>query len=236
LQYQPESLKVLVYTPREEAMELRRALEDRKSCRAFAAKPVGRKLVEEALRLAGRAPSALNVQPWEVTVVMGEELDRLTGRLTRAYRERSVACTPGATRPLPEIFQRRRRASFGPLVEILKQEGLSLDTFVGDGSCRFYGAPVAMIICLDGAFSRERYLCLGAFLGYLVLAAHDLGLATCPIGLISAYEDEIQEQLNISEEKRVVIGLALGYPDGSSRLAGFSTPRDPQESYVRWLK
>jgi nitroreductase len=216
-------------------MELRRAMENRRSRRAFTSRPVERKLIEEVLRRAGRAPSALNVQPWEVTVVMGEELERLNRRLLRAYEERSVACTPGATRPLPEIYQRRRRESFTPLTKLLEQEGLALDAFVGEGSCRFYGAPVAIIMYMDGAFSRDRYLCLGAFLGYLVLAAHGLGLATCPVGLISAYGEEIQEQLNIPEDKRVVIGVALGYPDESSPLASFVTPRDPLETYVSWF-
>ncbi len=216
-------------------MELLKAVENRKSHRAFVSRPVERGLIEDVLRRAGRAPSALNIQPWEVTVVMGEELERLTRRLLQAYRERSVACTPGATRPLPDHFQRRRKASFGPLVELLDREGLALDTFVGEGSCRFYGAPVGIVICMDSAFSRDRYLCLGVFLGYLLLAAHDLGLATCPVGLISAYGEEIQEQLNIPEEKEVVIGVALGYADESSPLFQFTTPRDTLENYVRWF-
>lgn len=216
-------------------MELGEAMENRRSCRAFAPEPVQRELVEEILRRARKAPSALNVQPWEVTVVMEEELERLTRRLVRAYRERSVACTPGATRPLPEQFQRRRRDSFVPLARLLEREGLALDTFTGEGSCRFYGASAALIICMDGAFSKDRYLCIGAFLGYLVLAAHDLGLATCPIELITAYQEEIQDQLNIPEEKRVVIGLALGYADEDSPLASFATPRESLETFVRWF-
>jgi len=216
-------------------MELKDAMENRRSYRAFASRPVEKELIEEVLRRAGRAPSALNVQPWEVTIVTGEELERLTQRLLRAYQERFVACTPGATRPLPDLFQRRRRESFRPLAQLLEQGGEALDVFVGEGSCRFYGAPVAILICMDGSFSKDRYLCLGAFLGYLVLAAHDLGLATCPVGLISAYEEEIQEQLNIPEDKRVVIGVALGYADEASRLASFATPRDSLESYVRWF-
>jgi nitroreductase len=215
-------------------MELQQAIENRRSYRAFSLRPVQRELVDEVLRLAGKAPSALNVQPWEVTVVMGEELERLARRLLRAYRERSVACTPGAVRPLPEVFQERRRASFVPLVKLLEQEGGNLDTFIGEGSCRLYGAPVGIILCMDAAFSKDRYLCLGAFLGYLVLAASDLGLATCPIGLIAAYDEDIQEQLNLPEGKKVVLGVALGYPDESSHLVHFATPRDSLESYVRW--
>lgn len=215
-------------------MELKEAMEARRSCRAFSRRPVERELVEEVLRRAGRAPSALNLQPWEVTVVLGQELERLGRRLLRAHGERRVACGPAARRPIPEAHQKRRRDTFVPLGHVLGQMGFDLEGFVGEGSCRFYGAPVALILCMDQAYSMERYLCLGAFLGYLVLAAQDLGLSTCPIGLIAAYGEEIKDQLNIPEEKEVVLGVALGYPDPDSPLACFSTPREPLETFVRW--
>jgi nitroreductase len=115
------------------------------------------------------------------------------------------------------------------------RDGITLESFVGEGSCGFYKAPVAIILSIDRAFTKDRYLCLGAFLGYLVLAAHDLGLATCPVGLIAAYGDEIGDQLNIPETKEVMIGVALGYPDDTSPLASFATPRVSPESYVRWF-
>ena len=47
--------------------------------------------------------------------------------------------------------------------------------------------------------------------------------------------DEIREQLNIPEEKRVVLGVALGYADESSPLARFVAPREPLDGYVRWF-
>jgi nitroreductase len=216
-------------------MELAVAMGDRTSCRAFAPRPVERATMEEVLRRAGRAPSALNLQPWELTVVMGEELGHLVRRLLRARSERSVACTPGATRPLPDSFERRRRESFGPMVRVLQASGASVSEFVEEGSCRFYGAPAALILYLHRAFTRDRYLCLGAFLAYLLLAAHDLGLATCPIGLVTAYGEEIQEQLNIPEDKEVVLAVALGYRDETSPLAHLHTPREPLQSFVRWF-
>ncbi len=215
-------------------MELRQAMEARKSCRAFSKSPVARELIAELLSRAGRAPSALNLQPWEVTVVMGKEVERLAKRISKAYLERQTACTPGARRPIPEAHQKRRRESFLPLAETLRSMGLDLERFVGEGSCRFYGAPVALILCMDGSYSMERYLCLGVFVGYLLLAAQDLGLSTCPVGLVAAYGDEIKDQLNIPEEKEVVLGIAVGYPERESPLCSFSTPREPLESFVRW--
>lgn len=215
-------------------MEIKQAMETRKSCRAFSKSPVGRELVAELLSRAGRAPSALNLQPWEVTVVMGDEVGRLARRISAAHMERQAGCSPGARRPIPEAHQKRRRETFLPLAQELQKMGLDLEKFVGEGSCRFYDAPVALILCMDSAYSLERYLCLGVFVGYLLLAAQDLGLGTCPVGLVAAYGEEIKDQLNIPEEKYVVLGIALGYPDPQSPLSSFSTPREPLESFVRW--
>lgn len=215
-------------------MELVQAIEGRRSCRAFSSKPVQRELVAELLRRAGRAPSVLNLQPWEVTVVMGEEVRRLARRISSAHQERQTGCSPGARRPIPEQHQRRRRETFLPLAQTLGSMGFDLERFVGEGSCRFYDAPVALILCMDSSYSLDRYLCMGIFSGYLLLAAQDLGLSTCPVGLVTAYGEEIKDQLNIPEEKQVVLGIALGYPEPGSPLCAFPTPREPLESFVRW--
>jgi nitroreductase len=77
---------------------------------------------------------------------------------------------------------------------------------------------------------------VGLALGYLALTAHEFGLGTCPIGLISAYEDEIKDLLNIPENKNVVIGMALGYPDWNVPVNRFKSQRDDLEKFVRWIE
>ena len=62
------------------------ALHARRSVRAFRPDPVPRSLVEELLRLASRAPSGTNVQPWKVHVVAGEVRQELE-RAVLAHRE-----------------------------------------------------------------------------------------------------------------------------------------------------
>jgi nitroreductase len=76
---------------------------------------------------------------------------------------------------------------------------------------------------------------IGTALGYMLLAAHDFGLATCPIGLIADYADEIKELLNIPENKKVVIGVALGYPDLESPMSQFRSSRTDLRKLVRWI-
>jgi nitroreductase len=61
-------------------------------------------------------------------------------------------------------------------------------------------------------------------------------LGTCPIGLITAYEDEIKELLNIPENKTVVIGIALGYPDLINPINRFKSPREDIGNFIRWIE
>ena len=216
-------------------MELEEAITERKSIRAFKKDPVPKELIEEVLQRATRAPSAINLQPWEFVVVMGEERERLGRLLLRSYRERRTSCSPGAKGPLPEKLAKRGATSFEAMKPYLDESGIRFEEFFNEGSCRFYDAPVAIIICMNKIFSHRRYLCIGAALGYLVLAAHSLGLGTCPIGLITAYEDEIKDFLNIPDDREVVLAVALGYPDWNSPINKFKTPREPLEEIIRWF-
>jgi nitroreductase len=216
-------------------MDLLQAIRERQSARAFKPDPVSRETVEKILSFVVQAPSAINLQPWEFTVVMGEEKERLGRRLIKSYKEKQISCSPGNVKPLSETFSRRGVASFELMEPYLTEIGTEFNQFINEGSCNFYGAPVAIIMCLDNAFSKARLVDIGIGLGYFVLVAHSFGLATCPIGLISAYEAEIKDLLNIPENKDVVIGVALGYPDRESPVNKFKTPRDDLGSFARWI-
>jgi len=218
------------------AMDLLQAIKERKSIRAFKPDPIPREKIEEILNLVIHAPSAINIQPWEFTVVMGEEKERLSRRLIKSYREKQISCSPGNVKPLSDTFSKRGAESFELMSPYLEEMGLQFDRFINEGSCNFYGAPVAIILCLDNAFSKARLVDIGIALGYFVLIVQNFGLATCPIGLINAYEDDIKEILNIPEKKDVVIGIALGYADPDSPINRFKSPRDNLDSFVKWIE
>jgi nitroreductase len=216
-----------------EEMDLLQAMKDRRSTRAFLDKPVARETVERLLFLATQAPSAINLQPWEFVIVSGEEKKRLSKVLVKRMRERNISCGPGAKKQLSEHFVERQRRLLECILPNLP-EGARFDEFINEGSCNFYGAPTAVIIALDKAFSSARLTDIGIAVGYLVLAAHAMGLGTCPIGLITAFDDDIREQLNIPDEKQVVIGIAVGYKDESSPLSRARSERVPLSDVVRW--
>jgi nitroreductase len=216
-------------------MDIIQAITERKSTRAFKSDPLTKEQIEEILNLVINAPSAINLQPWEFIIVMGEEKERLSRKLIKSYREKQISCSPGNVKPLSETFSKRGVESFKLMNPYLEKTGQDFNRFVNEGSCNFYGAPVAVIMCLDNAFSKARLVDVGIALGYLVLIAQSFGLSTCPIGLINAYEDDIKELLDIPDNKDVVIGIALGYGDEENPVNQFKTPRDTLDQFVKWI-
>ncbi len=217
-------------------MEIIKAIQDRRSIRAFRQEPVPKEMIEKILKLSIYAPSAINLQPWEFIVVTGEEKARLSRRLIKAYREKQISCNPGNVKPLPKTYGKRGAKTLALMRAFFEEMGTDPDQYINEGSCNFYGAPVAILLCLDDSFPNARLVDIGIALGYLVLAAHESGLGTCPVGLITAYEEEIKDLLNIPGDKNVVIGLALGYPDRNIPINRFKSQRDHLEKFVRWIE
>jgi len=67
-------------------MELLEAIRSRKSIRAFRPDPVPERVLIELLEVATRAPSAVNLQPWEFFVVRGKTLKELKSAYLEDYR------------------------------------------------------------------------------------------------------------------------------------------------------
>ncbi|MFC2020595.1 nitroreductase [Chloroflexota bacterium] len=216
-------------------MELFEAIRNRKSSRAFNNNPVPKDLIEEILRLAINAPSSNNLQPWEFVIVMEQEKDRLSRLLMKSYKEKQISCGSGAVKTLPETIRHRGIQTLESMGKYVDRIGVSTDSFINEGSCNFYGAPVAILICLDDCFSTRQMVDVGTVVGYLLLTAHAFGLATCPIGLIAEYGDEIKELLNISDNKKVVIGIALGYPNQENPISEFRSSRAELSELSRWI-
>jgi nitroreductase len=214
-------------------MHVLEAITDRRSARAFLDKPVERETLEKLLSLATQAPSAINIQPWEIVVVSGEERKRLSRVLVKRMKERNISCGPGGTKPLPKQFVERQRDLLQCMLPTLPPN-TEFQDFINEGSCNFYGAPTAMILTIDQVHSRARLTDVGIIVGYLVLAAHGLGLGTCPIGLVTAFDDDIREELNIPEEKDVVVGVAVGYRDPDDPINTARSERAPLSEVVKW--
>lgn len=217
-------------------MDIFSAMKERRSTRAYRAKPVSRGDIEAVIAAAGRAPSAINLQPWEFVVSYGAEKERLVRRLKKAHAERKVSCGPGTARPLPQKYAERSRRAFAAMEPEISRTGTAFNRFIEEGSCSFYGAPIAIIVTMDRVFPAIRYLDVGLAVSYLLLAAQARGLSTCPIGLIVAYADEIADVLNLSPEKEILLGIAMGYADDAAPANNFRTGREELSEILSWYE
>ena len=93
-------------------MDLFQTIKTRKSTRAFLPQAPSNELIQEILEWAGKAPSAINIQPWEFIVVGGKEKKRLSDRLVQAHREKQISC---GTRDLPSSSRTLASAATGSL-------------------------------------------------------------------------------------------------------------------------
>jgi len=217
-------------------MDVFEIMKQRRSVRKYLDKPVSRADIEDLIRCAGSAPSAINLQPWEYVVTYGEEKDRLIRRLKKVHAMKNVSCGPGTSTPLPEKITDRSRRALKVMEPQIAKLNIPFNQFVEGGSCSFYGAPVVVIVLIDKIFPKLRYLDVGLSVSYLFLAAEAKGLSTCPVGLITAYGDDIKEVLNISPEKEVLLAVCLGYEDKTAPENDFKTDREPLNEILTWYE
>ena len=215
-------------------MRVEEAIISRQSCRDFSDREVPQEDLEKLMSLTCQAPSAINLQPWQFTVVRGAEVARLSKKLLKAHSERGAGCKPDNQRPLPQVYLDRQKDLDKGMKPLLAEAGAEFATFINHGSLSFYGAQSVVIATLHTIFSQGRSLDVGIAAGWLLLAAEEMGLASCPIGLVCAYEDVIGDFLNIQPDRQVVLALAVGYANENSPLNRFKTPRAPMKQVVRW--
>ncbi|MBM3133612.1 MAG: hypothetical protein FJZ95_11370, partial [Chloroflexi bacterium] len=61
-------------------MDIIEGILHRKSIRGFKPDPVPQELIRKVLEVGTRSPSAENGQPWEITVITGEILEKIKRR------------------------------------------------------------------------------------------------------------------------------------------------------------
>jgi nitroreductase len=206
--------------------------------RAFLDRPVRRELLEQVLRAAALAPSTRNGQPWQVAVVSGERRNALTRRLCAEF-DNGVPATPDyLNRPVVSteaIEARAREAGTGVLLAkgIARTDAVARRAHLRD-NLEFYGAPTEMIFHLPAAAPPGLFLEMGLFLQNVMLALVACGLGSCPQYSVAGYPDVIRDELTLGDDRLVVCGLAVGYPDESKPVNHFHPGRAELEEYVKW--
>ena len=99
---------------------------------------------------------------------------------------------------------------------------------------RAFDAPVLLMFLLDGSLEAGSYMDTGMFLQTLMVAATDMGLATCPEAALAEYPDVVRSALGIRKPTKVLCGMALGYEDTSEVVNAYRTPRAEVSTFTSW--
>lgn len=214
-----------------------KAVLGRVSTRAFLARPVERETVEEILKLASRAPSGGNLQPWHVDVLAGAALEAL-----KADVRTILAIQPAGEgleftiypSPLPEPWRSRRfdsgEALYGTVGIPREDKAARLAQFARNYD--LFGAPVGLFFSIDRLFDRPQWAHLGMFMQNVMLLAGERGLATCPQEAWAAVHRTVAEHIELPTERILYCGMALGYADEDAPINALRTERAPVEDFA----
>ncbi|MDH4062267.1 MAG: nitroreductase [Aquincola sp.] len=220
------------------------AIRSRRAVRAFLPKPVPRETVEDILRVASRAPSGVNTQPWKVTVLTGRAKEELSRRILAEHDARSGMGSVGAdvgeydyypTEWVSPYLERRRKIGWDlySLLGIGKGDKARMHAQHGRNYI-FFGAPVGLIFTIDRILRQGSWLDYGMFLENIMVAARARGLDTCPQAAFIGFYEVIAQHLELPASEMVVCGMSLGWADPSAPENRLVTEREPVSAFARF--
>ncbi|MCG6931898.1 MAG: nitroreductase [Desulfofustis sp.] len=220
-------------------MNVSKALQVRKSTRAFLNRDVERDKIIAVLDAARHAPSGVNTQPWQVAVVTGAKKIDLQTRIETAFRNGEKGQMDFQYYPLVwvEPYKTRRIECGLQLYQTLSISRKDKERRVEQWAANYraFDAPVALFFFMDAGLETGSYMDYGMFLQSIMLAAVEQGLATCPQAALGEYPLIVKEALGYPLELLLLGGMALGYEDTEALVNSYRTPRLPVESFTKFF-
>jgi nitroreductase len=213
------------------------AVRARYSCRAFLERPVPRETVEELLRLAARAPSGGNLQPWHVDVLTGAPLAALKAKVAA-----SLGANPkgeGTEFPVypPNLEAPWRDRRYARGEQLYESIGIPRDNRPARllqfaRNFDLFGAPVGLFVSIPRGFGPPQWSHLGMFLQTIMLLAAERGLATCPQEAWAVVHKSVGEAFRLPPERMLACGIALGFADDDHPINQWRTEREPLDAFA----
>jgi len=221
-------------------MELAAAIRERRSIRKFKSQAVSKNVITEIMEEARWSPSWGNTQPWDLYVLTGKTLEKFK----EINLKQTLAGTDTASDvPMLTKWPEAMKARYGELGKVvLSSQGIARED--KDGRDQYYrnmvsmfDAPCLILACISRDNLVEyQMLDIGLIAQTICLAAHDKGLGTCLLAAAARYPAEIRKIAAIPDDKKIVVGIALGYPDTSFPLNNFERVRAKLDEFVHWME
>ena len=225
----------------DEAAIVDEAITSRRSVRAFLPTAVDDGELRQILRVAARAPSGTNMQPWKVYVVTGEKKQALSDAiLNSGIRAEKIEWDEYVYYPdhFFEPYLTRRRTVGFALYNLLGIGRREVERMRAqhDRNFVFFDAPVGMIFTIDRRLNKGSWVDHGMFLQSIMIAARARGLHTCPQAAFAPYHRQIRPLLDIPDEEIVVCGMAIGYEDTTKPENQLRSERADLDEFVTFVK
>jgi nitroreductase len=221
-------------------MDIRKAIRDRRSIRSYRADDIPEDVIREILDEARWAPSWGNTQPWEFYVLTGQGLERFKKENRQSIIDGEFPA-PEITMPSawPETHSRRYKDVGERILtsmSIARADKESRKRYYNDMFALF-DAPCVIVICVDKSLSIEyAMLDIGLISQTICLLAHERGIGSCIMAAIVSFPKLLRKILPIPEDKVIVIGMVLGYPDEDSPVNGFERARASLDEIITWVR
>jgi nitroreductase len=221
-------------------MDVIEAVKKRKSIRGYKPDPVSKQILEQLLELAVRAPSAMNTQPWEFTVLTGDVLDNVRRSNVDLLRSGAPPNPEHVVTAWPkESIYRERQVDLAKqlfrLMDIPREDKEKRAKWLERGF-RYFDAPAAIILSTDRCLSESGPLLdIGATIQTICLAALNYGLGTCIEDQGTMYPEVLRKYGHIPESKRIIAAIAIGYPDWDFPANKVESTREPVKNVSTWL-
>jgi nitroreductase len=218
-------------------MDVLEAIRARKSIRGYKPDPVPKETIKEILDVAIRSPSTLNTQPWEFTVITGEVLNNIKRANIEMLASGATPTPDFGFKPFEGVYRRRQVdlaiQIFG-LMGIAREDKEKRAQWRERGY-RFFDAPAAIIISVDKSLSEIRpQFDIGAIAQTICLAALNYGLGTCIQDQTLMFPEVVRRFTGIPDSKRIIIAIAIGYPDWDFPANKLQSEREPVENITTW--
>lgn len=215
------------------------ALKQRKSVRAFLDKAVSDETIHALLDAAKQAPSGTNTQPWQVAVVQGNSKKALQEKIESAFRNGDKGKADFNYYPNEWISPfKDRRKECGLLMYStldIKREDKQRQMDQWAANYRCFDAPVMLLFFMNPIMEKGSYMDYGMFLQSIMLAAEDLGLATCPEASLADFPHIIKPELGYTDGSLLLCGMALGYEDKDALVNSYRTSRLDVNEFTRFF-
>lgn len=226
-------------SPSPVGMDVLEAIAGRRSIRRFLSDPVPRETVRAILKVAGRAPSGSNIQPWHVHVLDGAARDALCAEIHAAHEAADPPEAEYQYYPSPwrEPYLSRRRATGWGLYGLLgieKGDKAAMKAQHGRNYL-FFDAPVGLIFTIERDMPLGSWMDTAMFIQSVMIAARGFGLETCAQQAFARYHEILGRRLPIPPERMVVCGMALGRPDPDAPENALVTDRMAVEEMATFV-